>query len=300
MRGAITIAAAILLAAPGAANAQIDRPTGPTFFAPPAAKVAGTNGFTVYVFPTSRYNRRSNSVSLMARRGAAWTVYSATGKVSRNSMRVALKGFGSVDLRFDPSGRSRLIEQVGGCGLRLPTRVGTFRGEISFEGERSYTKVQVVRARSTAPPETIAACTGAQQPVPGSGARLSAGSNLRAASPGYSVFKGARDAPVGAVASMNNQERNPNIFRVVAKLAPSAAFTYSRDAAAVEPGPPFSGRAGYAVSGICRETTTATGTLRVQFPGLRSISLLGPDYRVTLADFTYRPPDPNPGPICAV
>lgn len=294
----IVVAVAVFLVVPGEANAQA--PTGPTLFAPPAAKVAGTNGFTVYVFPPNRYSRTSNRVSLMARRGGSWAVYSATGKVTRNSMQVDLKGFGAVDLRFDPSGRSRQIEQVGGCGVTLPTRVGVFWGEVSFKGERSYTRVDAARARSTAPPETSPVCTGVQGPIPGSGASLTGRNFSSPAAASYGGFKSGPDAPSGAVAFTNNQRGNPNIYRAVAKAAPSGAFTYSRDGASLEPGPPFSGRADYVVSGVCPDVTAASGTLTVSFPGTSPISLLGQEFDYTLADFSYVPtPDPgNPPPAC--
>ncbi|HTR76323.1 MAG TPA: hypothetical protein VMH33_13805 [Solirubrobacterales bacterium] len=109
--------------------------------------VQGTDGYTITVSADPGFGE----VELSAEAPGANALYMVKGKVTPNSIRANLGKLGRIAVHFVPSGRERTVKVPPKCLKNRPpsvsARLGHFVGTIDFHGERGYTKV---RARSAA------------------------------------------------------------------------------------------------------------------------------------------------------
>jgi hypothetical protein len=274
-------------------------------FAPPAVKVRATNGFDVYLFATSPRNRTSDSVTLLALKGGARVVYQARGEVGRNFIRARFGKIGFGSFRFDPKGPVKNLVQPGGCE-RVATRVGTFDGELEFEGEHGYASASASTGSATAHPLRVGSCDNSAGYYPDAGSlsgerTVSKRNGVKQDSIMFQVLKRSPEATTSLFAYSVRVVRGLSVFRQVRRTAPPSALTYSESSMTLSPPAPFSGVANVSIEQKpCETTAIPSGSLRVSLPGQPGVSLIGPAF--DYAAYVPRPPPPPgpPGPPCAL
>lgn len=226
----------------------------------------------------------------------AATVYVARGTVTPRRIAASFGKFGSIDVRFRPSGHVVSSEPRRRCRGpdRISHRLGVFVGSIRFQGERHYFAVHAHRAkgrirsplrlRCALPPIRRSAQSSAR-PLPQhrsfTPASLTATWRHAVDSTELFVLRGRRatfflalsEESMGSIAE----------FRYALAIAQPRVFHFNDalTAAAITPPPPFHGKGIY---GAAPDGTTSwTGSLSASFPGALRTPLAGPQFEAELS-----------------
>jgi len=260
-----------------------------------------SDGYKITV--SGQDNGTGFNVALAIRGHNATTFYFARGHVTRTRIRASFGSLGLMDLHFRESDGVRRVKVPKRCLQRLPAvvtaRQGTFVGTIRFVGENDYTHVAAQRIRGgVGDPLAIDQRLECERGPRGSARRHAHGVHLEAegavqfqawAGLGW-AFKPttgpAVTEPGSATFTVAAIERRKGllIYRTVVAPAPATDFLFedTLDSATVTPPAPFTGRADFqrAADG----STTWSGDLSVQLPGLGPVSLVAPTFRSQLAN----------------
>jgi hypothetical protein len=226
----------------------------------------------------------------------AATLYVARGTVTPRRLVASFGKFGSIDVRFRPSGRVVRSEPRRRCrGTdHFSNRFGVFVGSIRFQGERHYLAVRAHRAkgrihsplrlRCALPPARRQARASAR-PLPQDRsfipASLTATWRHAVASTNLFVLRGRR--ATFFLALSEESLGSLAVFRYALATARPRVFHFNDalTAAAITPPPPFHGKGIY---GAAPDGTTSwTGSLSAFFPGAPRAPLAGPQFEVKLS-----------------
>jgi hypothetical protein len=248
-------------------------------------EVAGTHGFLVH-FSVSK-----GSVAAVATKGPDLVSYRAHGgEAADGRFAGTFPGIGRVAVRFHQHGKTKRVTIL--CP-KAPTlaRPGFFVGTIRLRGEQGYTEVRGTRAEGTLAETPGPKCNPRQKPRQPT--------LLRAGKPGKSKFLSIQ-AKAGNVEVLAGQSSGGKVslsilgalrshhhdgmlvenavlqFGSAPTILPSEDVDFPKTAT-VAPGAPFSGSATFEFSDT--KTSTWTGDLAVELPGVGRVSLAGPRYR---------------------
>jgi hypothetical protein len=226
----------------------------------------------------------------------AVTAYVARGTVTPRRITASFGQFGSVDVRFQPSGRVVQSQPRRRCrGTdHYTSELGVFVGGVRFSGEKRYVAVRSHRAKGrirtplhlhcSSPPRGFAASSRARQ-VPGrrpfNFSFLSATWRHAVSAVELITFRIGDTTLFGAI----NEESLGSMARVRYALATASskdafAINDSLTEATISPPEPFRGKGRY--SAAPDGTTTWTGPLSVSFPGAPRLALTGEAFEATL------------------
>jgi hypothetical protein len=110
-----------------------------------SATFKASNHYSVSV---SSYEAGKVTVAVNGRSSDA--TYETRGKTSKRAMKASLPGFGKVNLKFHPRGKSKSIKPPKGCDVP-PTKLqnGLWTGKFKFKGEGGYVKVSTNRGKGS-------------------------------------------------------------------------------------------------------------------------------------------------------
>jgi hypothetical protein len=266
-------------------------------------KLPDSNGYSMSILTVGH-----KQVYLTASKGHVHTSYEVTGRVTRHRVDADFGDLGHISVQFQ--GSPRTPEQRGrrrqGCRGRPPIReAGTFRGTISFEGERDFADVLTHRAKGHVSRSFKRICKRrkfAFAPVGKGQARTSGSSNgfslsiltAESRSAGRTTSFGAIGLDLGPGTPKHAPETISLIFagfeevvdRVhIAKSAfdvgdPGAVLLSKPgvhpESATVTLSKPFEGAASYLESP--GSPPSWTGELSVRLPGAGTVPLTGPGF----------------------
>jgi hypothetical protein len=276
--------------------------------APPAMKVRGSNGYTLFVYAVKdRQVNPGTSVTVLAKKGTTGAEYRTTkAEIGRNFVRAQFGKLGSVDMSFKPNGRSREKTAPGGCD-RIPTAMGRFEGNFEFRGERGFTTVEALGGKPVARPIGFGSCASFAGYTPQSGYMqgLSRGAEGQVRPQNYPryfsvwVHKYLPDSPTTIRVGSGEKSGPLAISRGVDLVAPPSAFTCDATGGVLSAGFPFAGSAKFtATPAPCDVEGVPSGALTVSMPGLGPVSLTDGSIR-----YEIRVPggpsqtSPNPCPV---
>jgi hypothetical protein len=226
----------------------------------------------------------------------AATLYVARGIVTPGRIAASFGKFGSIDVRFRPSGRVVSSDPHRRCkgADHFTNRLGVFVGNVRFRGEKHYVAVRAhrvkgrvrspLRLRCALPPIRSRAQSSAR-PLPQHPSFTPAvfTANWRHAVVATELFvlRGRRatlflafsEESLGSIAELHYglATARSKVFR----------FNEALTAATIKPPSPFHGKGFYAAAPD--GTTSWTGPLSVSFPGTPRAPLTGPQFEVELS-----------------
>jgi hypothetical protein len=247
-------------------------------------------------------------VSLKVSKGSFFAEYTALGRVSRKGIEADFGEFGQVSLRFKP--KSRFTPKGLFADLPLPDSMrpqckgkasvgekGLFLGNVSFEGERGYTRVAARRLGGKVVRRYKRVC----KRRPGafaSKAKLSEESVFYAAQAqrfgvqrflvGAEIsfaFKGEESASTIAFGGERKKEGPVSVLKLVLILEDIDSIEVSPAGerpvtAEVKIRKPFEGTASYLQEG--KAPATWTGTFGLRLPGSGLVPLTGPEFEAEI------------------
>jgi hypothetical protein len=226
----------------------------------------------------------------------AATAYIARGTVTPRRIAASFGKFGSVDVRFRPSGRVVSSDPRRRCrgADRFTNRLGVFAGSIRFSGEKHYVAVRAHRAKGrirsplhlhcALPPLRPSAHSRAR-PLPQqpsfTPASLTANWRHAVAATELFVLRGRRATLFLAL----SEESTGSIAELRYGLATAHSKVFDINdaltAATITAPAPFHGKGMYAAAPD--GTTSWSGPLSVSFPGAPHTRLTGPQFEVELS-----------------
>jgi hypothetical protein len=215
----------------------------------------------------------------------AATVYVARGTVTPNRIAASFGKFGSVDVRFRPSGRVISSARRRRCrgAERFTNRLGVFVGAVRFSGEKHYVAVRAHRAKGRVRSPLHLRCS--LPPI-----RPSAHSSARPLPqhPSFTPATFAADSRHGVAATELFAVRFPRAtffaeLRYGLATARSKVFRFNETLtkATIAPPAPFHGKGVYGAA--ADGTTSWSGPLSVSFPGAPRTPLTGTQFEVELS-----------------
>ncbi len=249
------------------------------------AQLRGSDGFAISLFVDGAH------VHLVATGHDASVQYEVHGMVSKGKIDAKFAGLGSVLLRFHPRGKAHLRREPDGIcrGGDSLVQAGVFVGRLDFEGEQDYTSVHATRIKGSKIETEKRICReegDGNPPASLKAAFLQASSEKDGIS--FIAFKTEyKSRPALSGASFNAtitelRQRGMSILRSIEAAADLDAFSIARshghvDAATVTPPAPFTGSATYQQAPAV-DTEAWTGSFAGEFPGLGTVSLMGPEF----------------------
>jgi len=238
-------------------------------------RLAGTNGYTIEVVGVQEGEIALpvDLVAVIARARGARVEYVVPGTVSEDTISAQLSAFGSIDMRFEPSGTLGTYRQS--CSRTLAKgQEGSWIGTFQFSGENGFTSASATEARPIWP--GIGVCEESSVSSGGPGAWLSVSGPM-----GFN-FDAAQNkgpgTPVEFEASGREQMPGLSIRSEIWIGGSAKTFTYDKRLrhALVRPPAPFSGSARFTRKSGQRHGTWS-GSLRVDLPGLSApVNLTSP------------------------
>lgn len=235
----------------------------------------------------SFHSQSLNSISQVA------TAYVTHGVVTPTRIEGSFGRFGSVAVRFHPSGRTS-IQALRHCrGKRgYVTRYGAFVGNVRFTGEDKYVAVRAHRARGRVRGPRHVRCRGGRTVRPvsrlrasgsrGSGGRATLFAEHRTATAGTEVlaFQAGRITLLLALAEESLGRMA--ILRYALEIASGPVLDHddALTSATLAPPRPFHGKGIYEAAPD--GTRTWSGSLSVAFPGSPRLSLTGSEFAAKL------------------
>jgi hypothetical protein len=231
----------------------------------------------------------------LAREFASVLVYSFHGRVSTTGIRARVGDLGTIDLRFDPSGKTKRVAPPRHCsGPKATVTEGHFLGELHFRAERGVAAIDLSQATGyVATPgwrchrEGVASFL-ESAPSNFSYTVLQAKDSKRQL--GFSALAGVdpeHPTATGAEfsASIETRRGSLTIDHAAATLAVNVfSFDTALSTATVTPPKPFRGSATYCRA--CAPGSQWSGDLSVSLPGIGApVDLTGPAYEVSLKGY---------------
>lgn len=265
-----------------------------------AAEAPSTRGpvnAELYVNASNRYSAQLKSeggkLQLVFSRGILPAlVYTFHGRVSAAGIRARIADLGTIDLRFEPSGKTKRVRPPRNCGGHRPTLTeGRFVGELSFQAELGVTSIDVNHAKGwVASPGWRCHASGLKafsEQVP-SGVTFTFLQALdQRDGVGFGAMAGTDaehpEAKGASISASARTRRGPVSIDHIAVALVAGAFTFDSalDSATVTPPTPFLGSATYCRS--CDANSRWSGDLSVRLPGIgHPIALTGSRFRASL------------------
>jgi hypothetical protein len=240
--------------------------------------------------------RRSRHDTPFAGLNEAATGYVARGTVTPNRIAASFGKFGSVDVRFRPSGRvvkSHFRRRCHGAD-HMTSRLGVFVGNIRFRGEKRFIAVRAHRAKGSVRSPLDLNCAGGPARL---SSRARGGQPLRTQSSAVPTFLSvgwrhtvdstellAFSVGTRALLLVVDQKSLGKMaeVRYALSIVPGKALTANEalTAATLKPPAPFEGK------GIYRAapdgSTQWGGSVSVAFPGAPRLPLTGEGFRAEL------------------
>lgn len=248
-----------------------------------------TNGYRVMVLAGADAGEPGEAFIFALHRSGERGAYYRTGaRVTSTSVEADLGRLGRINLRLFKSGKAREARLRCTTG-RVDYEKATYYGTFEFHGEQGFTDASANRiAYDIRPFGNLFACgnqaiidaADPEQPETGALLRGHARRGTRAFM--LEAVKNRQQGRVLVRASLRERRAKLAIVRSVGLYAAPTALDYEPklNAAELSPPAPFSGTARF------RRDATATGrwtgTLRVDFPGQRNVSLVRADLDPTL------------------
>jgi hypothetical protein len=243
------------------------------------------NGYRVSVEGTGR------TVKLKVERSLAFADYTTRGRASPDRIKARFGRFGTVSVRFVPSGKVRRRGPPRRCkGRPMIVRQGVFVGRIEFVGEDGYVDVGARRAKGRSSTLPRWRCNHRRGPGRASAARVGYDvASLKVATPHRRVvFKAValdeRGGPTLAFFFVATKERKGSVriarSLFAARVGPRA-FTFDRAgrSAAVHPPKPFHGEASFQRN--VGSPPSWSGSLSASLPGAL-VELTGPTFKAKM------------------
>lgn len=220
--------------------------------------------------------------------------YFAPATVSRSRIEADLGSFGSVSMRFQPSGKRRRKTNPKHCQPhKVIRRLGSFTGSFHFVGEDGYTMAETSEATgSVGTPDDFLFCgyfaNGKHHrhrppPLPYIAAATANARRFATAHQGlafYASIVGGPQRHASFTAELKEELGRISVLRFAEKPAPASSFSVTPHlhSATVTPPPPFTG-----IASFQREPTgfspSWSGSLAVSFPGKPEVPLTGPNFK---------------------
>jgi hypothetical protein len=263
------IGAALLLGPAAASSAPLP--------VPGAFRLAGSNGYTIYVLASPPRAGRAGRVQIYASAKDRGASYSAPATVTETSIQANLGDLGEIAVTFQRSNQARSVP----CGRQtIRFDSGNYEGTIDFRGEEGYTSVE-----ATSAPGIFTGFCG-EGFIEGGPPERARGAALYvrnpALGPELSVHKSRPGAAAQIAASTSEYSNGISIDRYEWLQMPGSDFTFDRHlrTAAVHPPAPFSGSAQFDLRK--KAGRRWSGDLSVDLPGRSGVPLTGPTLRATL------------------
>ena len=223
----------------------------------------------------------------------AAALYEAQASVTRRRLRADIGPFGSIDMRFEPSGEP---VRRGPCEIKV--RRGTLTGRAAYFGEVGAAAAETTRVRGR-----VAifreGCRGGrkrgEQPGDRREVALTAFASTRPPeTPEVGFLAGHQPGLRGTAleAQRRSSEGGVRVRRLAAALGPKRALTYNRrltSASVIAPPGPFAGTATFTRK---ESGTTWTGDLSVTLLGGEVVPLTGPGFDARLGHDSFLPSSP--------
>ena len=241
-------------------------------------RTPATHGYTVFVVAEGR---RVSVEAISRRRGVV--NYTTTGERVGTFIVARFGGLGLYKMRFHASGPiTRSTEPQGDCrGRRAEVRQGVFQGIFRWRGEEGFSRAFTREGSGVWVRSHREVCKGESAAV---GPDQSAPPFLHVASrwSGNSREVEAYGSPdTGGILLARVTEHNPEVYiqrSIGVRLGESTVYPTEFSDTAVSGAWPFRG-----VGELSSDTEDAEpwhGSLEVDFPGRRSVSLVGSSFRV--------------------
>ncbi|HVO54878.1 MAG TPA: hypothetical protein VMT37_10750 [Solirubrobacterales bacterium] len=292
IRAALVLALFALMALPAAAQAK------PGVYVLPAQtsiyfQMPASNGYHLSVFTFSGRGKHSPNVSVLATKGDYAVQYAVHGRVSADGeIDARLPGVGRIAVRFQPTRvRHETVSRL--ChGRASVIQEGVFRGTIAVHGERDYTEVHRRQAPGQVAQSFRQVCHyGPVEKGGGSKRRpkqtiLFSQLDHGRRSLHFYAFEGdigfARDNPVVQFnASVTRRHHGLFVSSSVTVTGKAGEVSASGpgvapEEAIIEPPAPFQGSATFHLDSP--KSSTWTGDLSVELPGIGPVRLAGPKF----------------------
>ncbi len=222
----------------------------------PYVSVKGSKGYSISV------HKAEGGVGLSASGKKGGASYSVKGTATKKKLKANFKGFGKVDLEFEPKGKAKTQKPPKGCtGPSSKSQEGLWVGTIKFTGEGGYTKVNgSVRAKGSVntSSDKPLECKPEPNPKPKPpkpcwGVSGNKGKTWFSAS----QTKGEK---ASFYANTSSTSKGVKISRYTSGSGGTLAVEGGGETATLKPPAPFSG-SGTLADGVL------SGTLKVKFPG---------------------------------
>lgn len=264
----VILAAALVLIGPvSSAIADSKGPSGPSW----SFSIPGSRGYDISV------SAASGHLDVFVHGHASDTEYLFRGHDRGGDLEGDIGTLGTVAMRFVPSERPRSSEEPNGCHGHRPTvQRGHFVGRFRFRGEAGYTSASVQRAVGYYEHGFRGLCQGGgEEPLR---PNLTARASSRSRSTSVAVY--FREYEVSTEVEVVEHVGALRISRFVGLAAPVSAAAVEPDGSIViSPPSPFSGSVRYSP-----ESSNAPwiGDLSADFPGIGSLALAGPRFKVSM------------------
>lgn len=244
---------------------------------PGGFRLAGSNGYTLYVLAAPARAGRPGQVLIYASAKNRGASYKAPATVTETSIQSNLGSLGEISVTFHRSNEAA----AGSCGKQtVRFDSGHFEGRIVFRGEEGFTSAEA----TTAPGLVTGFC--GEGFFSGGPSRYRGGAELDvrnpALGPRLSVRKSRRNGVAEIEGWTSENVDGILIGRFASLQMPTADFTYDRQLrqATVRPPAPFFGSAHFDRGK--KAGLRWSGDLTVDLPGRSAVPLTGPTLRATL------------------
>jgi hypothetical protein len=259
---------------------------------PGAFRLAGSNGYTLYVLGLESREGHPGSVLIFAFAKGKGVSYRAPATVTETAIQADLGEVGEISVSFQRSNHATSVP----CGKRtIRFDSGLYEGKIVFHGEEGYTSAEETSVPGNIDYFISGVCGDgviSETFVGGGPSRRPPGAALYVRNPGLGPELRVTKTRAGAAAWIEAGTREftngISIERYATLRVPSGAFKYDRRlrTATLRPPAPFAGSAHFDLGKKAGQRWS--GSLVVDLPGRAGLPLTGPSLRATLSPYRSR------------
>jgi hypothetical protein len=282
------VALALLL--PPGATAKVHQPNFSAEFSLPEA-----DGYSISVSASHESTQVDVTEGRSSSRRLIFSDYTFRGSASRKGIHADLGHFGTISMRFKPSGQVRTgkLPNLGkGCNgpRKIVRHLGTFVGIFRFEGEDGYTTTEAAEVSgSVGDPDAVFCGTFVNESGSGHHHHIRPPSPYLGATTAHNglgfaaAAMGRHGNRISFVASSREKDGRASIMRWVSLVGPRSAFQFDHrlTTATLAPPPPFAGT-GTFERGPKGSQPSWSGSLSVSFPGRPEVPLTGANFTSVL------------------